>query len=97
MDEFMLDENILVLQILEKSINKRSVCLSSGKWYSFYDKMPIEGGAITIAAAAINQIPLYVKEDSFIISNINLTSIKTTAITKEELLVEYSYGKLPST
>ena len=59
--------------------------------------MPIEGGAITIAAAAIHQIPFYVKEASFIISNSNLTSMNNTTITKVELLVIYYYDKLPST
>ena len=95
-DEFMWGENILVAPILEKGTSKRSVYLPAGKWYYFYDETPIDGGAITIAAAAINQIPFYIKEGSFIIKNSNLTSTNTTGITNDELLVNYYYSKLPS-
>ena len=64
----MWGENILVAPILEKRRHKKNtIYLPAGKWYSFYDEMPIESDAITIAATAINQIPFYVKDGNFII------------------------------
>ncbi len=87
---------ILVAPILEKGLSKPSVYLPADKWYYFYDEKPIEEGAVTIAQAAINQIPFYKKEGSFIINNGNLTSTNTAGITNDELSVNYYYSKLPS-
>ena len=95
-NEFMWGENILVAPILEKGISKRSVYLPAGKWYYFNEDQPIEGGVVTIASADIYQIPFYIKEGSFIITNSNATSTNTAGITDDELLVNYYYSKLPS-
>ena len=92
-NEFMWGENILVAPILEKEISKRSVYLPAGRWYTFNEDQPIEGGVITMASANINQIPFYIKEGSFIITNSNYTTTNTAGITSDELLVNYYYSK----
>ena len=95
-DEFMWGENILVAPILEKGISKRSVYLPAGKWYYFNEEQPIEGEIVTTASADINQIPFYIKEGSFIITNSNAAPTNTAGINNDELLVTYYYSKLPS-
>jgi oligosaccharide 4-alpha-D-glucosyltransferase len=80
-DEFMWGENILVAPVLEKAAKSRKVYLPKGKWYDYYSNERVDGAMSFNKEVTLSNIPVYVKEGSFIPS---VFSIKNTS--------EYSGG-----
>jgi oligosaccharide 4-alpha-D-glucosyltransferase len=97
-DEFMWGENILVAPVTEKGLRERAVYLPKGFWYPFplNNYEAIKGETYTKTLAAINQIPLFVKAGSFIVTYNNSTATNTTALKNDTLSVDYYSSNQPS-
>lgn len=64
-DEFMVGPSLLVAPIF-KGENQRSVYLPAGTWYDYWTHEKIEGGRRLDVAKPVDQIPLYVKDNSLL-------------------------------
>ncbi len=65
-DEYMWGDNILVAPVLEKGAKERNVYLPEGKWYEFFSDQPVSKSKWMKVNVDSNNIPLFVKEGSFI-------------------------------
>jgi len=97
-NEFMWGENILVAPVTSKGITERSVYLPEGDWYLLQSDKDeaIKGESYITAEAAINQIPLFVKAGSFIVSYKKPTASNTSVLKNDTLSVDYYSSKQPS-
>jgi oligosaccharide 4-alpha-D-glucosyltransferase len=93
-DEFMWGENILVAPVLEKGAKSRRVYLPKGKWYDYYTNESVEGSKYFDKEVTLNNIPVYVKEGSFIPL---VRAIKNTSdYTRGKFAVYYYSSSTPS-
>ncbi|MES2431846.1 MAG: TIM-barrel domain-containing protein [Bacteroidota bacterium] len=65
-DEFMWGENILVVPVLQKGEQTKNIYLPAGKWYSLTDTSVLYGDKWIKRKITLDNIPLFVKEGSFI-------------------------------
>lgn len=66
-DQYMWGENILVAPVFHKNEDSRKIYLPAGtQWYRWNSAEPIIGGTETTEIVSLNNIPLFVKEGSFI-------------------------------
>ncbi len=68
-DEFLFGEEILVAPILRPRTYKRMVYLPEGKWYDYFTDKIYEGGEYFVKGAAIDEIPVFVKEGAIILKD----------------------------
>jgi alpha-glucosidase len=61
-DEFLLGDHILVCPVLEPNAKSRYVYLPKGNWYHYWSYELLEGGKEMLADAALEEIPLYIRE-----------------------------------
>jgi alpha-D-xyloside xylohydrolase len=64
-DEFMAGSSLLVAPIF-KGQTDRSVYLPAGTWYDFWTHEKIEGGQKVRVSKPLDQIPIYVKDNSLL-------------------------------
>ena len=97
-NEFMWGENILVAPVTNKGVRERDVYLPKGYWYHYpvNNNEAIKGESTIKALAAINQIPLFVKDGSFIVTYSNTTAANTTDLKNDLLSVDYYSSNQPS-
>ncbi|MEP6928042.1 MAG: TIM-barrel domain-containing protein [Ginsengibacter sp.] len=77
-DEYFWGDNILVAPVLEKSATERKVYLPESNWYNFFTDEKMEGKKWITEKTDINNIPVFVKEGSFIPMFTNVSPIKNT-------------------
>lgn len=65
-DQYFWGENIVVAPVTSAGATARMVYLPKGKWYSYIDNAITEGGQNVNVNVDIKNIPVYVKEGSFI-------------------------------
>jgi oligosaccharide 4-alpha-D-glucosyltransferase len=65
-EEYMWGDNLLVAPITTAGATARMLYLPAGKWYSLADNAVTEGGKYLSHPADIKQIPVFVKEGSFL-------------------------------
>lgn len=61
-DEFLMGDHILVCPVLEPNAKSRYVYLPKGRWYHYWTNQVLEGGKELTADAALEEIPLYIRE-----------------------------------
>ncbi|WP_393968618.1 glycoside hydrolase family 31 protein [Enterococcus thailandicus] len=69
-DQFMFGESLLIAPIVTESATSRQVTFPRGTWIDFWTKEKVAGGQTIIVHAEMNQIPVYVKENSVILLNL---------------------------
>ena len=91
-DEYFWGDNILVAPVLEKGITERKIYLPKGQWYSLKDNKIHDGGSWFKQSVEPENIPVYVKEGSFI-PMADYTTLKKISNTKDytdhKLIIEY--------
>lgn len=66
-DEYLWGNNVLVAPVMKQGAREREVLFPSGVWISWYDAdKKYEGGSKSIVEAPLNELPLFVKQGSFI-------------------------------
>lgn len=65
-DEFLHGDHLLICPVLEPNAKSRYVYLPKGRWYDFWTDVPHDGKKEIMADAALDQIPIYVKEGAVI-------------------------------
>ncbi|GMN08228.1 glycoside hydrolase family 31 protein [Croceitalea sp. MTPC5] len=65
-DEFLFGEQILVCPVQEPNAQGRRMYVPKGKWYNYWTEEVIEGGVEKWVSAAIDKIPLFIKEGAMI-------------------------------
>lgn len=58
--QYLMGDDVLVAPLTAEE-KERSVYLPRGRWYSFWDKTPYEGGRSYRIASPMEQIPLFIK------------------------------------
>ena len=89
-EQFMWGDEMLVAPVLEKEATTKDVYLPTGKWYSFHSGEMIEGGKWIRDKVSLENIPVYVKEGSFIPMFISRDVVKNTGdYTGDVLTIRY--------
>ncbi len=65
-DEFIFGDKILVCPVQEPNVQGRRMYIPRGKWYNYWTNEVEEGGKEKWVEAALDIIPLYIKEGSII-------------------------------
>ena len=65
-DEYMVGDSLLVAPILNKDTNSRIVYFPKGKWINYFTKEVYEGNKEYIVNLNIEQLGLYIKDNSII-------------------------------
>lgn len=65
-DAFMCGDHLLVAPILEPGVTERQVRLPPGSWYAFWDNRRYAGDQLVSAYAALETLPLFVREGAVI-------------------------------
>ena len=74
-DEYMVGESILVAPVLNKDSNSRIVYFPAGKWIDYFTSEAYEGGKEYIVNLNIDQLGLYIKDNSIVPMYQNLMHI----------------------
>lgn len=77
-DEYFWGDNILVAPVTSQGAASRMLYLPAGKWYSLLNNSVVDGGKMISQPADIKQIPVFVKEGSFVPLWITKDTIKST-------------------
>jgi oligosaccharide 4-alpha-D-glucosyltransferase len=77
-DEYFWGDNLLVAPVTSQGATARMVYLPAGKWYSLANNSVTDGGKFINQPADIKQIPVFVKEGSFVPMWITKDTIKST-------------------
>lgn len=89
-NEFMWGENILVCPVLQKGATERKLYLPEGIWYNFFTDKTTEGYQWITEKVDLQNIPVFVKEGSFIPMFISdFTVHNTNDYTGKDLTVKY--------
>lgn len=91
-NEFMWGNNILVAPVIEKNAATRKLYLPGGKWYNYFSSQIVPGNQWITEDVTLNNIPLFIKEGSFI-PFADYSSAKKLSTTKDyndkKLLISY--------
>lgn len=93
-DQYMWGDNIMVAPVLQKGALERKVYLPKGYWYKYFSNAKIKGGQWINELVTIENIPLYVKEGSFIPMVANMQN--TQDYQQDSLMVTYYPGTADS-
>jgi oligosaccharide 4-alpha-D-glucosyltransferase len=89
-DQFMWGEALLIAPVLEKGITTRPVYLPQGAWYALSTEEKFNGAQWITATATLKDIPVFVKEGSFIPTFQSKNPIRNTAdYTGKEIGIKY--------
>lgn len=91
-DQFMFGESLLVAPIIAEGANTREVILPQGDWMDFWTHEVILGGQAITVDANIDQIPVFIRENSAIL--LNLGSSKRLGETIGNDLTRYTNATL---
>jgi oligosaccharide 4-alpha-D-glucosyltransferase len=96
-DEYFWGENILVAPITTAGVSARMIYFPKGKWYSHTTHAITEGGQWLNIPVDINNIPVYIKEGSFIPLWIKDSIGSTEEYDSKEITVRYYPSSQEST
>ncbi|MBK9733538.1 MAG: glycoside hydrolase family 31 protein [Saprospiraceae bacterium] len=65
-DEFLHGDHLLICPVLEPNVKTRYVYLPKGRWYNFWDDSAYMGQKEINTPAALDQIPVFVREGAVI-------------------------------
>jgi len=65
-DAYYFGDEIIVAPVINKGVNKKEVYLPKGWWYDYKTSELIKGGRKISVDISINNIPVFIKEGSFI-------------------------------
>jgi oligosaccharide 4-alpha-D-glucosyltransferase len=88
-NEFMWGNEILVAPVLEKNATERKIYLPKGNWYNFFTDEKINGSQWINKKIDLNNIPVFVKEGSFIPMFIQNSISSTKDYTGKEITIKY--------
>ena len=89
-DEYFWGDNILVAPVLEKGATERKIYLPESNWYNFFTDEKIEGKKWVTEKIDINNIPVFVKEGSFIPMFESVLPVKNTRdYTGKNITIKY--------
>jgi oligosaccharide 4-alpha-D-glucosyltransferase len=89
-DEYFWGDNLLVAPITSPGATSRMLYLPAGKWYSLANNSVTDGNKWISQPADIKQIPVFVKEGSFVPLWISKDTIKSTgSYNSKEVTVRY--------
>ena len=89
-DEFMWGDEILVAPVLEKGATQRKLYLPKNDWYDLRSDERIAGGQWINTKTDINDIPVFVKEGSFIPMFMPAAAVNNTGdYTGKDITVKY--------
>jgi oligosaccharide 4-alpha-D-glucosyltransferase len=89
-DEYFWGDNILVAPVTSQGATARMVYLPAGKWYSLATNSVTDGGKWINQPADIKQIPVFVKEGSFVPLWITKDTIRSTeTYNSQDITVRY--------
>ncbi len=77
-DQYFWGDNILVAPVTSQGANSRMLYLPAGKWYSLLNNSVTDGGKMISQPADIKQIPVFVKEGSFLPLWVTKDTVKST-------------------
>ncbi len=67
-DQFMIGEDVLVAPVTQSAAKHRIVYLPKGTWYNYWnDKESHQGGQYIMAAADLDTLPIFIKENSAVL------------------------------
>jgi oligosaccharide 4-alpha-D-glucosyltransferase len=96
-DEYYWGDNILVAPVTSQGATARFLYLPAGKWYSLTDNAVTDGGKWMNQKVDIENIPVFVKEGSFLPLWISKDTIKSTEqYDTKEMTVRYYPSKQSS-
>lgn len=87
-NEYMWGENILVSPVVEKNTLTKNTYLPTGKWYRLNNHEKLEGGREITDTVSLSNIPVFVKEGSFITTN-NVDIKNTSFYSTDNITVTY--------
>jgi oligosaccharide 4-alpha-D-glucosyltransferase len=89
-DEFFWGDNILVAPVLEKGATERKLYLPENIWYNFFTDEKMEGKKWITEKIDLNNIPVFVKEGSFIPMFESVLPVKNTRnYTGKNIAIKY--------
>lgn len=86
-DQFMIGPDVIIAPILTPSTNHRVVYLPEGNWVNYWTEEKLEGGKHHLVEAALDILPIFIKEGSII----TLGTVKSSTETKESELTVHIY------
>lgn len=92
-DEFIFGHHILVCPILEPNAKGRRMYIPRGRWYNYWDKLPLEGGKEQWVDADVDSMPLFIKEGTILPKYPIQQYVGEKVIEQVELEVYYALGK----
>lgn len=87
-DQFLWGEAVLVAPVVQDDQTTKEVIFPSGNWYDFYDYQRYEGDGFYTVEAPIGKLPLFIKEGSLLMLNMQ-EIMSTTEYTSTDLQVQY--------
>lgn len=97
-DEYFWGENILVAPVTSAGATARTIYLPKGKWYSLATNALTEGGQWLNTNIDLKNIPVFVKEGSFVPMWIAKDAISSTdEYDSKEITIRYYPSSQPST
>jgi oligosaccharide 4-alpha-D-glucosyltransferase len=97
-DEYYWGDNLLVAPITSQGATGRMLYLPAGKWYSLANNAVTDGNKWITQPADIKQIPVFVKEGSFVPLWISKDTIKSTeSYDSKEITIRYYPSATAST
>ena len=89
-DEYFWGDNILVAPVTTQGATSRLMYLPAGKWYSLANNSVTDGGKWISQLADIKQIPVFVKEGSFVPLWMTKDTIKSTeSYNSKDITIRY--------
>ena len=89
-DQFMWGENLLVCPVLQKGLHQRKLYLPKGNWYQLFTDKKEEGYQWITENVDLENIPVFVKEGSFLPMFISESAIQNTGdYTGKNITVKY--------
>lgn len=91
-DEFMFGESLLIAPVIQEGMTSRIVKLPKGTWVDFWSHSIVQGGQSIHVNAEVDQIPVFIKENSAIVLNLGESKVLGGSIGND--LTEYTNAKV---
>lgn len=89
-NQYLWGDAFMIAPVLQKGISNQQIYLPAGGWYQFHTDKKITGGQWINEKITLDDIPLFVKEGSFIPQFKSKAAVKNTAdYTGKEIFIKY--------
>ena len=89
-NEYMWGDAFLIAPVLQKGISSQSIYLPAGNWYDFFTDQKIKAPKWMDEKLTLNNIPVFVKEGSFVPMFISKDPVKNTGeYTGKNISIKY--------